>query len=106
MTPECRMPGCDEPLYAEGLCREDYERFHGDTGPVPIPADTPSTAPTGRLRLSPMRAVVRREHDDPAAVAVYGVYGSEKLAQGAAAMLSGLGIPGVMETVPFYEVTP
>lgn len=38
--------------------------------------------------------------------AVYGVYGTGELAEGAARMLGALRIPDAMQIVPFYEVAP
>lgn len=113
-VPMCSMPSCDDPRYADGLCLEHWQQFNGpadaaapvaarlaDATPTPAP-----TAPTGRLRLVPMSAVVRSYHDGSGVMAVYGAYASDALAQGAADKLAELGIPDKLEVVPFYEVTP
>lgn len=107
--PVCRFPGCDDPVHADGICRDHHEQFHGktDAAPAQQSADaTPAAAvpvPAGRLRISPLHAVVRTHGPT---TAVYGVYGTPELAANAAAMLTELGIPGGMDVVPFYEVTP
>lgn len=99
----CRFPNCDEPVHADGICLDHYEQFEGDAQPTAQPPRDATPAPTGRLRISPLHAVVRSHGPT---TAVYGVYGTEELAANAARMLTGLGIPGGMEVVPFYEVTP
>lgn len=104
----CGMPGCDDPHYADGLCEDHHRQFHPDatepreSAPQPVAA---APAPSGRLRLSPMFALVGCDADGVAG-AVYGVYGTGDLAQSASGMISALGIPGRMQIVPFYEVTP
>lgn len=115
-APICRMPGCDDPLHAEGLCLDHHQAFHGPVtdaapavgGPRDAAPALPAApaVPSGRLRLTPMHAVVRNYDHDQGVVAVYGVYGTEELAASAALMLGQLGIPGTLETVPFYEVAP
>ncbi len=105
----CRFPGCDDPVYREGICRDHHEQFNGpDTAAPPQDARPASVAPaaSGRLRISPLHAVVRSLPGGSAVLGVYGVYGTEELAGNAARMLSGLGIPDEMQVVPFYEVTP
>jgi hypothetical protein len=112
-VPVCRMPGCDDPLYADGLCLDDWQKFNGpvtDAPPtVPQPRDAAPAAPvapTGRLRLSPLHAIVRAHYDGSGILGVYGVYGTAELAEGAVGMLKGLGIPDDLTVVPFYEVAP
>lgn len=110
-APMCSMPGCDDPRHADGLCLDHWQQFNGpsDAAPVTALAAAPAVAaPTGRLRLTPLHAVVRVRihHEDREVLGVYGVYGTPELAQGAADMLASLGLPDEMETVPFYEVTP
>jgi len=106
----CRFPGCEDPVHAEGICLDHYQQFHGDaadTAPAAVPGSPPApAAPTGRLGLTPLHAVVRNYEHDQGVIAVYGVYGTEELAAAAATMLGQLGIPGDMQVVPFYEVTP
>lgn len=102
----CRFPNCDEPVHADGICLDHYEQFEGDAQPTVQPTRDATPAPTGRLRISPLHAVVRSHRDGSAIIAVYGVYGTGELAQAAASNLSGLGIPDKMQVVPFYEVTP
>lgn len=108
-APVCRFPQCEDPVYAEGICRDHYEQFN-EAAPaaVAVPRDAQaSPAASGRLRMAPMHAVVRLDYgSDSRVVAVYGVYGTAELAGNAAAMLSSLDIPGDMTVVPFYEVTP
>ncbi len=102
----CRFPQCEDPVHLDGICRDHYEQFNGpDTTALPQDA-RPVPVAAGRLRISPLHAVVRAYHDGSGVVAVYGVYYTEELAANAAKMLSGLGIPDEMQVVPFYEVTP
>jgi hypothetical protein len=111
-APICRFPGCDDPVHAEGICLDHYQQFHGDAADTTSPAGQPqdaapaAPAPSGRLRLSPLHAVVRAYSDGSGILGVYGVYGTPELAEKATAMLAGLGIPDKLETVPFYEVAP
>lgn len=110
-APMCSMPGCDDPRHADGLCLDHWQQFNGpaaDAAPaVAQPADAaPTPAPTGRLKLVPMSAVVRSYHDGSGVMAVYGAYANDGLAQGAADKLAEMGIPDKLEVVPFYEVTP
>lgn len=102
----CRFPGCDDPVHADGICQDHHSQFEGGAQPTVQPPRDAAPAPTGRLRITPMHAVVRGYHDGSGIIAVYGVYGTAQLAAAAAANLSGLGIPDKMEVVPFYEVTP
>lgn len=109
--PSCRFPGCYEPVHAEGICLDHWEVFHGPqdaaaTSVQPQPASAAPAPPSGRLRISPLHAVVRAYSDGSAILGVYGVYGSMELAENAASMLVDLGIPDEMRIVPFYEVTP
>lgn len=112
-APICRFPGCDDDVHAEGICLDHYQQFHGDAPDASTPAGQPQDAapavaarPTGRMRLTPLHAVVRSYDHDQGVIAVYGVYGTEELAQDAAVKLAELGIPDKLETVPFYEVAP
>lgn len=112
-APICRFPGCDDDAHAEGICLDHYQQFHGDAPDANAPAGQPqdaappaTPAPTGRLRLSPLHAVVRSCHDGSGIHGVYGAYGTPELAEKATAMLAELGIPDKLETVPFYEVAP
>lgn len=108
-TPMCSMPNCDDPRQTDGLCLDHWQQFNGPSDATPAVQQTAAPAapaPTGRLRLTPLHAVVRNEEHSQGVIAVYGVYGSDELAKSAAVMLGELGIPGVMEVVPFYEVTP
>lgn len=105
----CSMPGCDDPRHADGLCLDHWQQFNGPTDAAPTVQQTAAPvapAPTGRLRLSPLHAVVRRYEHGQGVIAVYGVYGTDELAKSAAGMLGQLGIPDEFEVVPFYEVTP
>lgn len=100
----CRFPGCDDPVHADGICLDHYEQFEGNAQPAAQPPRDAAPAATGRLRITPMHCAVRC--GDSGVIAVYGVYGTGELAKTAAANLTGLGIPGEMQVVPFYEVTP
>ncbi len=109
-APMCSMLGCDDPRHADGLCLGHWQQFNGpvaDAVPTVQQTAAPAApAPTGRLRLTPMYAVVRCYYADQGVMAVYGAYGTQELAQGAADKLAEMGIPDKLEVVPFYEVTP
>lgn len=108
-TRPCSFHGCNEPAHTDGICIDHYRQFRPDT-PVTGPQDAAPTAPAataaprGRLRLSPMFTLVGMY--EGLATACYGVYGTGELAESAAEMLTALGIPGRLQILPFYEVTP